>query len=83
MENPVVEEIPTEAVINPDVDNWLMSTKGQDRNQLIYRLLTLGEPYLALVFANTKERAVKLTPVLRKSRAQSSNDSWGTRSSPS
>lgn len=64
MENPVVEEIPTEAVINPDVDNWLMSTKGQDRNQLIYRLLTLGEPYLALVFANTKERAVKLTQYL-------------------
>ena len=64
MENPVVEEIPTEAVINPDVDNWLMSTKGQDRNQLIYRLLTLGEPYLALVFANTKERAVELTHYL-------------------
>lgn len=64
MENPVVEEIPTEAVINPDVDNWLMSTKGQDRNQLIYRLLTLGEPYLALVFANTKERAVELTQYL-------------------
>ena len=64
MENPVVEETPTEAVINPDVDNWLMSTKGQDRNQLIYRLLTLGEPYLALVFANTKERAVELTQYL-------------------
>lgn len=64
MENPVIEEIPTEAVINPDVDNWLMSTKGQDRNQLIYRLLTLGEPYLALVFANTKERAVELTQYL-------------------
>ena len=64
MENPVVEEIPTEAVINPDVDNWLMSTKGQDRNQLIYRLLTLGEPYLALVFANTKERAGELTQYL-------------------
>ncbi len=64
MENPVVEEIPTEAVINPDVDNWLMSTKGQDRNQLIYRLLTLGEPYLALVFANTKERVVELTQYL-------------------
>ena len=64
MENPVIEEIPTEAVINPDVDNWLMPTKGQDRNQLIYRLLTLGEPYLALVFANTKERAVELTQYL-------------------
>lgn len=66
MANPVVEEIPTTAVINPDVDNWLMSTKGQDRNQLIYRLLTMGEPYLALVFANTKERVVELTRYLEE-----------------
>lgn len=66
LENPVIEEIPTEAVINPDVDNWLMSTKGQDRNQLIYRLLTLGNPYLALVFANTKERAIEITDYLEQ-----------------
>lgn len=64
MANPQVEEIPTQAVINPDVQNWLMSTKGQDKNQLIYRLLTMGEPYLALVFANTKERVEELTRYL-------------------
>lgn len=58
--NPVVEEIPTETVINPNVENWLMSTKGRDKNQLIYQLLTLGEPYLALVFANTRDRATEL-----------------------
>lgn len=60
LENPVVEEIPTATVINPNVNNWLMSTKGRDRNELIYQLLTLGEPYLALVFANTRERATEL-----------------------
>ncbi|WP_251575946.1 DEAD/DEAH box helicase [Limosilactobacillus agrestimuris] len=64
MENPVMEEIPTETVINPDVKNWLMSTKGRDKNQLIYQLLTMGEPYLALVFANTKERAIELARYL-------------------
>lgn len=64
MKNPVMEEIPTATVINPDVENWLMSTKGKDKNQLIYRLLTLGEPYLALVFANTKERVGELTRYL-------------------
>lgn len=64
MENPVMEEIPTETVINPNVQNWLMSTKGRDRNQLIYQLLTMGEPYLALVFANTKERVEELTHYL-------------------
>ena len=64
MENPVMEEIPTETVINPDVKNWLMSTKGRDKKQLIYQLLTMGEPYLALVFANTKERAIELATYL-------------------
>lgn len=64
MENPVMEEIPTETVINPDVKNWLMLTKGRDKNQLIYQLLTMGEPYLALVFANTKERAIELATYL-------------------
>ncbi|QZN93651.1 DEAD/DEAH box helicase [Limosilactobacillus panis] len=64
MKNPVMEEIPTATVINPDVENWLMSTKGKNKNQLIYRLLTLGEPYLALVFANTKERVEELTRYL-------------------
>lgn len=60
LENPTVEEIPTETVINPNVDNWLMSTKGRDKNNLIYQLLTMGEPFLALVFANTRERATEL-----------------------
>ncbi len=60
LENPVVEEIPTETVINPNVENWLMSTKGRDKNSLIYELLTMGEPFLALVFANTRERATEI-----------------------
>lgn len=60
MENPVEEEIPPQTVINPNVENWLMSTKGRDKNQLIYSLLTMGEPFLALGFANTRERADEL-----------------------
>ena len=60
LENPVVEEIPTETVINPNVENWLLSTKGRDKNELVYQLLTMGEPFLALVFANTRERAEQL-----------------------
>ncbi|WP_179395977.1 DEAD/DEAH box helicase [Lacticaseibacillus absianus] len=54
---------PTEIVIKPkhviadSVDNWLMSVKGQDKNALIYKLLTMGTPFLALVFANTKDSA--------------------------
>lgn len=32
---------------------------------MIYQLLTMGQPYLALVFANTKERVDDLTRYLR------------------
>lgn len=66
MANPVVEKIPVATVINPNVDNWLINTKGRDRNQLIYQLLTMGEPYLALVFANTRERADELARYLQE-----------------
>ena len=65
MYNPVIEVVANKYVISPTIDNWLISTKGRDRNKLIYDLLTMGEPYLALVFANTKERADELTNYLR------------------
>ena len=65
MYNPVIEVVANKHIISPIIDNWLVSTKGRDRNKLIYDLLTMGEPYLALVFANTKERADELTNYLR------------------
>lgn len=49
MVNPFIEEIPVSTIISPTIDNWLISTKGQDKNQLIYKLLTIGEPYLVLI----------------------------------
>lgn len=66
MEAPVVEVVENKHVISKDIDNWLLSTKGRSKNQLIHQLLTLGEPYLALVFTNTKERADELTAYLRQ-----------------
>lgn len=65
MENPVVEEIPVKSVISPTIDNWLLPTKGHSKNELIYQLLTMGEPYLALVFANTKQRVVEIADYLK------------------
>jgi Superfamily II DNA and RNA helicases len=43
----------------------LISTKGQDRNRLIYQLITMGEPYLVLIFANTKTRVEELHDYLK------------------
>ena len=65
MTDPLVEVVENKNVISPTIDKWLISTQGRDRNQLIYQLLTMGQPYLALVFANTKERVDDLTRYLR------------------
>lgn len=65
LNNPVIEEIPVTTVISPTIDNWLVSTKGSNKNDVIFNLLTIGQPYLALIFANTKERAEELTRFLR------------------
>lgn len=64
--NAVMGEIQPEYKIAPTVENWLISTKGQDKNALIYQLLTMGQPYLAIVFANTKERVEEIHTYLRQ-----------------
>ncbi|MCH4124274.1 MAG: DEAD/DEAH box helicase [Levilactobacillus sp.] len=65
MNHPVREEIPTDTIISDTIDNWLISTKGQNRNQLIYQLITMGEPYLVLIFANTKTRVEQIHDFLQ------------------
>ena len=65
LNHPVIEEIPASAIISDTIDNWLISTKGQDRNRLIYQLITMGEPYLVLIFANTKTRVEELHDYLK------------------
>jgi ATP-dependent RNA helicase CshB len=65
MNNPVIEEIPTETVIANTITNLLVSTKGKTKDEMIYQLLTMGTPYMALVFTNTKTRAKELAHFLR------------------
>ncbi|MGY3749478.1 DEAD/DEAH box helicase [Vagococcus acidifermentans] len=65
MDNPVIEQIKPASVISDTIDNWLMSTKGKDVNQLTYDVLTIGHPYLAIVFANTKQRVDELADYLK------------------
>ncbi|EOT44437.1 DEAD/DEAH box helicase [Enterococcus columbae] len=65
MDNPLIEEIQPKTVISETIDNWLISTKGKNVNQLVYQLLTIGHPYLAIVFANTKQKVDEITQFLR------------------
>ncbi|MBO0431444.1 DEAD/DEAH box helicase [Enterococcus sp. DIV0660C] len=66
MQNPVIEEIKPKAIISEDIENWVMSTKGKDKNKMIYQLLTIGHPYLAIVFANTKQHVDEIADYLKK-----------------
>lgn len=65
MNNPLIEKIKPKTVISETIDNWLISTKGKDVNQIIYQLLTIGHPYLAIVFANTKQRVDEISQYLK------------------
>lgn len=65
MNNPLIEEIKPKTIISETIDNWLISTKGKDVNQIIYQLLTIGHPYLAIVFANTKQRVDEISQYLK------------------
>ncbi|MGT2950404.1 DEAD/DEAH box helicase [Streptococcus cuniculi] len=58
--NPVIEQIKTQTVISDTIDNWLISTKGRDKNALILDITKLMQPYLAMIFVNTKTRADEL-----------------------
>ena len=55
--NPVMEQIKTSTVIADTIDNWLVSTKGRNKNEQILEMLKGMQPYLAMIFVNTKERA--------------------------
>ncbi|MDR0899564.1 MAG: DEAD/DEAH box helicase [Lactobacillaceae bacterium] len=65
MNNPLIEEIPTETVIADTIENWLIASKSKTKNELIYQLLTRGGTYMTIVFANTKERAKEIASFLR------------------
>ncbi|OAU56900.1 DEAD/DEAH box helicase [Lacticaseibacillus rhamnosus] len=54
MDHPTVIELKPQSVIADTVENILIAAKGRDKNELIYQLVTMGHPFLVLIFANTK-----------------------------
>lgn len=65
MDHPKFVKIPVKSVINPNVKNLLINVHGQNRGDLIYKLVTMGQPYLVLIFANTRDRVIDLTEYLK------------------
>lgn len=65
MHGPQRVEIKNNNIIPKNVDNWLMFTHGRDKKEIIYQLMMIGEPYLVLVFANTKKTVDEIYKYLR------------------
>ena len=65
MHGPQRVEIKNNSIIPKNVDNWLMFSHGRDKKEIIYQLMTIGEPYLVLVFANTKKTVDEIYQYLR------------------
>ncbi|WP_071131579.1 DEAD/DEAH box helicase [Enterococcus timonensis] len=66
LDNPTIVEIAPDNKIAPAIENYLISTKGHEKNEVIYHLLTMGQPYLVFIFANTKQRVDELTSFLQE-----------------
>ena len=60
----MIEHIKPKAVISETIDNWLISTKEKQQSNNL-SILTIGHPYLAIVFANTKQRVDEITDYLK------------------
>ena len=70
-----MEKIKTKTVISDTIDNWLISTKGRDKNAQIYQLTQLMQPYLAMILLTLK--CVLMNCILSDcSRFEGSEDSW-------
>src|SRR5699024_2238879 len=65
-ENPVIIQAGSKEGLSDTIENWLISTKGKEKKQLVYEVLTMGNPYLALIFANTKSHVEEIADSLKE-----------------
>ena len=64
MAKPETIIIDNPTVISPTVKNDLLDIGSKSRKKILYQLLTMGQPYLALIFANTKQTVDELAEFL-------------------
>ncbi|MGF3112341.1 DEAD/DEAH box helicase [Facklamia sp. P9177] len=65
MTGPKEITIKPKQVLTDQVENYLIDIKGIKREEMVYNLLTMGQPYLAIVFCNTRNYADDLSEFLK------------------
>lgn len=53
-------------VISPTIKNYLIDVGGRSKQQIIYELATMGQPYMVLIFANTKKHVDEIQHFLQQ-----------------
>ncbi|UUX34588.1 DEAD/DEAH box helicase [Fundicoccus culcitae] len=66
MDQPETIIVETKEIIADTITNYLIQTRSRDRKEIIYQLLTIGHPYLALIFGNTTEYVDELSLYLKE-----------------
>lgn len=67
MENPEMVHLQPKMRVAPTIENYLLSTKSKGKEEVLKELLTMGQPYFAMVFANTKQKVDEIAAELRES----------------
>ena len=63
---PVLVEIETQTITNQNVENILLATKHHDRYDVLMKIISLIDPYICLIFANTREEVAGIAKRLRE-----------------
>ncbi|MBG9590331.1 DEAD/DEAH box helicase [Cytobacillus firmus] len=57
MENPKYVHVEPKQAAAANIEHWLLPSKHRNKVELVYQALTSLNPYLAIVFTNTKKKA--------------------------
>lgn len=66
LQSPEWVKIDNKALISPSIRNILFPLRGRNKDQLLLEILTVGHPYLVLIFANTIDKVEHLYQLLKK-----------------
>lgn len=66
MENPRYYQVDPEQITAQKIDHVLIPLRHRNKTQLLYDIVTSYNPYLALIFTNTKQMAEKVAEELNK-----------------
>lgn len=66
MANPETVRLEPKNVIAPSIENLLLATRGEEKMEVLAEVLSLGQPYFALIFANTKQKVNEIAEGLKE-----------------